>query len=51
MGLQEDIIEAFFVKLSEIEEVSKQDIEKLKELFDSKNISDESFRSFSKMGG
>lgn len=44
MGLQEDIIEAFFSKLLADEELSRLLIEKLRELFDSKEIDEESLR-------
>ena len=44
MGLQEDIIKAFFSKLLANEELTRPVIEKLRELFDSKEIDEESLR-------
>ena len=44
MGLQEDIIKVFFLKLLANEELSRPVIEKLEEIFDSKEISEESLR-------
>jgi len=44
MGLHEEIIKDFFSKLLANEEVSRSVIEKLRELFDSKEIDEESLR-------
>ena len=45
MGLHEEIIEDFFSKLLANEEVSRPVIGKLRQLFDSKEIDEESLRS------
>ena len=45
MGLKEDIIKAFFSKLTANEELSEPVIEKLKEVFDSKEIDEEILRN------
>lgn len=49
MGLHEEIIEIFFSKLLDKEEVPKQVIEKLRELINSKEINEESLHSIFKV--
>lgn len=44
MGLQDDIIENFFSKLSANDEFPKSALLKLRELFDSKIVNQESIR-------